>query len=90
MRPTRQIPSESGPIEDLDAPAYTRALTPLPEIQRRLAIQAADREDANNRSFNEHFWAAMASEGDSEQRGFRTSPVGRWVSWLKGRTSPGG
>jgi hypothetical protein len=89
MRPTRLIPSESGPIEDLDAPAYTRALTPLPEIQRRLALQAADREDANNRSFNEHFWAAMASEADGEPRAFRTSPVGYWVSWLKGRKAPG-
>lgn len=89
MRHTRLIPSESGPIEDLDAPAYTRALTPLPEIQRRLAMQAADREDANNRSFNEHFWAAMANESDSEPRAFRTSPVGYWVSWLKGRMTPG-
>jgi hypothetical protein len=90
MRPTRLIPSESGPIEDLDAPAYTRALTPLPEIQRRLALQAADREDANNRSFNEHFWAAMTSEADGGPRGFRTSPVGHWVSWLKGRKNPAG
>ena len=89
MRPTRLIPPESDPIDDLDAPAYTRALTPLPEIQRRLAMQAADREDANNRSFNEHFWAALASEADGEPSGFRTSPVGHWVSWLKGR-NPGG
>ena len=90
MRPTRLIPSESGPIEDLDAPAYTRALTTLPEFQRRLALEAADREDANNRSFNQHFWAAMASEGDGEPSGFRAPPVGRWVSWLRGRTNPGG
>lgn len=90
MRPTRLIPSESGPIEDLDAPAYTRALTPLPEIQRRLAMQAADREDANNRSFNRHFWDAMASEAGGVPSGFRTSPMGRWVSWLKGRKNPAG
>jgi hypothetical protein len=90
MRPTRLIPPDGDALEDLDAPAYTRALTPLPEFQRRLAIQAADREEANNRSFNEHFWAAMAREGDSEPRGFRTSPVGHWVSWLRGRTNPGG
>lgn len=90
MRPTRLIPSESGPIEDLDTPAYTRALTPLPEIQRRLAIQAADREDAKNRSFNEHFWAAVANDADGEPSVFRTSPVGYWVSWLKARKNPAG
>lgn len=55
MRPTRLIPPDSGPIEDLDAPAYTRALTPLPEIQRRLAMQAANREEESNRVFNREF-----------------------------------
>lgn len=55
MRPTRLIPPESDPIEDLDAPAYTRALTPLPEIQRRLAIQATNREEESNRVFNREF-----------------------------------
>lgn len=55
MRPTRLIPPESDPIDDLDAPAYTRALTPLPEIQRRLAIQATNREEESNRVFNREF-----------------------------------
>lgn len=55
MRPTRLIPPDNGPIEDLDAPAYTRALTPLPEIQRRLATQATDREEESNRVFNRKF-----------------------------------
>ncbi|HMA40298.1 MAG TPA: hypothetical protein VKP10_09485 [Gemmatimonadales bacterium] len=55
MRPTRLIPPESDPIDDLDAPAYTRALTPLPEIQRRLATQATNREEESNRVFNREF-----------------------------------
>ena len=48
-------------MEDLDAPAYTRGLTSLPELQWRQAMQAADRMDADNRSFNQHFWSTMKS-----------------------------
>jgi hypothetical protein len=89
MRPTRLIPPDSGPIEDLDAPAYTRGLTPLPEIQRRLALQAADREDANNRSFNRQFWATMASEA-SAPSGILTAHLGHWLSRVTGRQNPAG
>lgn len=55
MKPTRPMPPDSGPIRDLDAPAYTRALTPLAEVQRLLALRAAEREDAGNRAFNRQF-----------------------------------
>ncbi|MGE5760321.1 MAG: hypothetical protein ACM37V_08210 [Gemmatimonadota bacterium] len=89
MRPTRLIPPESDPIDDLDAPAFTRALTPLPEIQRRLAMQAADREDANNRSFNRQFWATMASEAGAPS-GILTAHLGRWLSRVTGRQNPAG
>jgi hypothetical protein len=89
MRPTRLIPPDGDPNEDLDTPAYTRALTPLPEIQRRLAMQAADREDANNRSFNRQFWATMASEAGAPS-GSRTAHVGRWRSRIKERQNPAG
>jgi hypothetical protein len=58
MKPTSGNPFGSGPIEDLDAPAYTRGLTLLSEIRRR----AADREDASNRSFNRQFRSILASE----------------------------
>ena len=57
MRPTRFMAPGSAPSEDLDTPAYTRGLTPLPELQRTQALQAADRVDASNRTFNEQFWA---------------------------------
>jgi len=90
MRPTRLIPSGSAPNEDLDAPAYTRALTPLPEYQRTQAIRAAEREDANNRSFNRQFWATMANEAGGVPSGIITAKLGRWVSKLRGRQKPGG
>jgi hypothetical protein len=79
----------STPNEDLDAPAYTRALTPFPEYQRTQAIRAAEREDANNRSFNRQFWATMASEAGGVPSGILTAKVGRWVSKLTGRQRAG-
>jgi hypothetical protein len=42
-------------IEDLDAPAYTRALTPLPEIESRLEMRASNRGDECNRTFNQQY-----------------------------------
>ena len=72
MRPTRLMsdgstaedlptqlrsPIPEASIEDLDAPAYTRALTPLPEIERRQAMRMSDREDVSNRTFNQQFWS---------------------------------
>jgi hypothetical protein len=48
-------------FEDLDAPAYTRALTPLSEFRRSRALEAAARDDAGNRTFNRRFWAALAA-----------------------------
>jgi hypothetical protein len=89
MSPTRLIPPEGDPIDDLDAPAFTRALTPLPEIQRRLALQAADREDANNRTFNRQFWATMASESGAPS-GILAAHLGRWLSRVTERQHPAG
>lgn len=90
MRPTRLMSPGSDPSEDFDAPAFTRALTPLPEFQHQQAIQAAQREDANNRSFNRQFWATMASEAGGVPSGIITAKIGRWVSKLRGRQQPGG
>jgi hypothetical protein len=50
-------PIPEASIEDLDAPAYTRALTPLPELERRQAMRMSDREDVSNRTFNQQFWS---------------------------------
>jgi hypothetical protein len=80
----------SDPTENFDAPAYTRALTPLPEFKRSQAIQASDREDANNRSFNRLFWATMASEAGGVPSGILTAKLGRLVSKLRGRQKPAG
>lgn len=76
MRPTRMMaPGSSISSEDLDAPAYTRALTSLREIELRQAIEAADRVDAGNRTFNQQFWATMASEAGGVPSG---SPRSGW------------
>ena len=49
-----------SPDENFDTPAYTRALTSLAEFRRRHALQDAARVDAENRTFNHHFWATLA------------------------------
>ena len=67
-------------MEDLDAPAYTRGLTSLPEIQRRQTMRAADQMDANNRTFNQQFWSTMNSEAGVVVSGIGTERLGRWVS----------
>jgi hypothetical protein len=90
MRPTRLFPPGSIADESFDAPAYTRALTPLPEFQHRQAMQAADREDANNRSFNRQFWATMKSEAGGVPSGVITAKVARWVSGVMGRETSAG
>lgn len=98
MRPTQQIPPGSirdmppqlrGPLpgtttEDLDAPAYTRGLTSLPEVQRRQAMRAADQVDADNRTFNRHFWSTMTSEAGAVVSGIGTERLARWVSRIMG------
>jgi hypothetical protein len=48
-------PIPEASIEDLDAPAYTRALTPLPEIESRLEMRASNRGDECNRTFNQQY-----------------------------------
>lgn len=101
MRPTQQIPSSfrdkpplfrmpppGASIEDLDAPAYTRGLTSLPEVQRRQAMRAADRMDADNRSFNQHFWSIMNSEAGAVVSGIGTERLARWVSRIMGGQRP--
>ena len=97
MEPTRQpsprstigdLPSEAS--IDLDAPAYTRGLTPLPEIQGRQAMQAAAREDASNRSFNRQFWFTLASEVGGVPSGMSTARLAEWVAGILGRPKPGG
>jgi hypothetical protein len=71
--------------EDFEAPAYTRGLTSLPEIQRRQTMREADRVDASNRSFNQQFWSTMASEAGGVPAGIGTGRLARWVSGLIGR-----
>jgi hypothetical protein len=48
-------PVPEASIEDLDAPAYTRALTPLPEFERRQVIRASEQGDDINRAFNQQY-----------------------------------
>lgn len=101
MEPTRQsshwstigeLPSQirspipEASIEDLDAPAYMRALTPLPEIERR---QSA-RVDAGNRGFNRQFWFTLASEVGGVPTGMSTSKMAEWVAGILGRQKAGG
>jgi len=103
MRPSQPISREStlrdrpalfrtsipeGAIEDLDAPAYTRCLTSLSEIRRRHAMRAADQVDAENRTFNQQFWATLASEAAGVVSGIGTE-LARWTSGIIGRRTPG-
>lgn len=101
MRPTRVIPPGSmlrdyptplpdTPIEDLDAPAYTRGLTSLPEFERDRAIRASERVDATNRSFNQQFWATMQSEAGGGTSGIDLTRVAQWVAGMLSRNQPGG
>lgn len=89
MPPLFQAPPPGTSMEDLDAPAYTRGLTSLPELQRRQATQAADRVDADNRSFNQHFWSTMNSEAGAVVSGTGTERLARWVSRIMGGQRPG-
>jgi hypothetical protein len=89
MKPTLWMPSGRSPIEDLDAPAYTRGLIPLFEIQRREALRAGDREDANNRTFNQQFRSVLASEAGGVPSGIGTAQLARWVSGILAKM-PGG
>jgi hypothetical protein len=84
-----QVASPEDAIDDLDAPAYTRALTPLREIERRQAIRAADRVDAGNRTFNQRFWATLASEAGGVPSRLDTAPLARWVSGILERQPHG-
>jgi hypothetical protein len=75
--------------EDFDAPAYTRDETSLPEIQRRLALWEADREEARNRTLNRQFWSAMESETGGVVSGFGLGRLARWLSGIVGQRKPG-
>jgi hypothetical protein len=77
------------PDESLDAPAYTRALTPLSEFRRSQALRAAARDDAENRNFNHRFWATLSSEAGSVPSGISTGWWARWVAGTMWRI-PGG
>jgi len=101
MRPTRVIPPGSmlrdyptplpeAPIGDLDAPAYTRGPTSLPEYQRNQAIRAYDRVDATNRTFNQQFFATMRSEAGGVTSGIDLTRFAQWVSRMLSRKQPGG
>ena len=101
MKPTRVIPPGSmlqdyptplpeAPIGDLDAPAYTRTPTSLPEFQRKQAIQAFDRVDATNRTFNQHFLATMRSEAGGVTSGIDLTGLAKWVSGKLSRKQGGG
>ena len=75
--------------EDFDAPAYTRDETSLPEIQRRLALWEADREEARKRTFNQKFWSAMESEAGGVVGGIGLGRLARWVSGIMGQKKSG-
>lgn len=75
--------------EDFDAPAYTRDETSLPEIQRRLALWEADREEARNRILNQKLWPTMASEASGVVSGIGLGRVARWVSGIMGQQKSG-
>jgi len=75
--------------DDFDAPAYTRDETSLPEIQRRLALWEADREEARNRTLNQKFWSTMDSEAGGVVSGIGLGRLARWVSGLMGQRKPG-
>jgi hypothetical protein len=101
MRPTRVIPPGSMlqdyptplpdvPIENLDAPAYTRTPTSLPEFQRQQAIQAYYRVDATNRTFNQQFWTTMRSEAGGVTSGIDLTGLAKWVSEKLSRKQGGG
>jgi len=83
-RPPQLEPFPGSSVEDLDAPAYTRGLTSLPEVQRRQAMHAADRMDADNRTFNQQFWSTMTSEAGAVVSGIGTERLARWVSRIIG------
>lgn len=102
MRPTPRLSPGSIPfrppqvrellpgtaMEDLDAPAYTRGPTSLPEIHWSQTMRAADRMDADNRSFNQHFWSTMKSEAGAVVSGIGTERLARWVSRIMGGQRP--
>lgn len=75
--------------EDFDAPAYTRDETSLPEIQRRLALWEADREEARNRTLNQKFWSAIESEAGGVVSGIGVGRLARWVSGIMGQLKQG-
>jgi hypothetical protein len=75
--------------EDFDAPAYTRDETSLPEIQRRLALWEADREEARNRTLNRQFWTVMESETGGVVSGIGVGRLARWLSRIMGQRKPG-
>jgi hypothetical protein len=77
------------PDESLDAPAYTRALTSLPEFRRSQALRAAARDDVENRTFNQRFWATLASEAGSVPSGISTGWWARWVTGSRWRIPDG-
>jgi hypothetical protein len=83
-------PIPEASIEDLDAPAYTRGLTPLPEIERRQSVRTSAREDASNRGFNRQFWFTVASEVGGVPTGMSTSKMAEWVAGILGRQKPAG
>lgn len=87
--PQTRPPIPEASTEDLDAPAYTRGLTPLPEIQGREAIRAAGREDAGNRSFNRQFWFTLASEVGGVPT-MSTARLAEWAAGILGRQKAGG
>jgi hypothetical protein len=90
LPPHLRSPIPEASIEDLDAPAYTRGLTQLPELQERQAMRAADREDAGNRSFNRQFWFTLASEVGGVPTGMSTARLAEWAAGILGRQKADG
>jgi hypothetical protein len=59
-------------------------------IRGAQALRAADRVDASNRTFNQQFWATMASEAGGVPSRIDMTRLARWVSGILVRKQPGG
>jgi hypothetical protein len=47
-------------------------------------MRAADQVDADNRTFNRHFWSTMTSEAGAAVSGIGTERLAHWVSRIMG------
>lgn len=83
-----RTPVPEAPSENLDAPAFSRGLTSFSEFKQHEAFEASQRVDAGNRSFNQQFFATMASEAGGSPNGLDLTRLAQWVSGLLGPKHP--